>query len=70
MRPLSYKYNPSRTVELFKDRKGEWRWRMVSKGRIIATSGEGYKRKASLLKTLYGIEMCMWLIVDTTTGSK
>lgn len=32
-------------VELFKDTKKEWRWRAIaSNGKIIATSGEGYKR--------------------------
>ena len=30
-------------VEIYKDSKGEWRWRLLaSNGQIIATSGEGY----------------------------
>lgn len=33
-------------VKLFKDRKGEYRWRLVAKnGRIVADSGEGYSRR-------------------------
>lgn len=33
--------------EVFKDAKGEWRWRLRSgNNKIIATSGEGYKNKA------------------------
>jgi len=32
------------TYIYYKDKKGEWRWRLVaSNGRIIADSGEGYK---------------------------
>jgi uncharacterized protein len=34
--------------ELYKDAKGEFRWRLVaSNGQTIANSGEGYKEKAS-----------------------
>jgi len=34
--------------ELFKDAKGEFRWRLVaSNGQTIATGGEGYKSKES-----------------------
>jgi uncharacterized protein len=32
--------------ELYKDKKGEYRWRLkASNGQIIADSGEGYKNK-------------------------
>ena len=35
-------------LEMYKDSKGEWRWRLkASNGRIVATSGEGFKRKDS-----------------------
>jgi uncharacterized protein YegP (UPF0339 family) len=34
--------------ELYKDAKGEFRWRLVaSNGQTIATGGEGYKSKDS-----------------------
>lgn len=34
--------------ELYKDAKGEFRWRLVaSNGQTIATGGEGYKSKES-----------------------
>jgi uncharacterized protein len=34
--------------ELYKDAKGEFRWRLVaSNGQTIATGGEGYKAKES-----------------------
>lgn len=33
-------------IDVYRDKKGEWRWRMVARnGRIIADSGESYKRK-------------------------
>lgn len=34
-------------IELYEDKKGEYRWRLISSGRIIAESGEGYTKKAS-----------------------
>jgi hypothetical protein len=34
--------------ELYKDAKGEFRWRLVAtNGQTIATAGEGYKTKVS-----------------------
>lgn len=34
------------TFELYRDRAGEWRWRLVAaNGNIIADSGEGYRSK-------------------------
>lgn len=31
---------------VYKDKKGEWRWKLRAKnGKIIADSGEGYKRR-------------------------
>jgi len=42
-------------IEIYKDRKGEWRLRLVAKnGRILLVSSEGYKRKSSAVNlTLY-----------------
>jgi uncharacterized protein YegP (UPF0339 family) len=35
-------------VELYKDKGGEWRWRLkATNGQIIATSGEGYKSRSN-----------------------
>lgn len=34
--------------ELYKDKKGEFRWRLIApNGQVIANSGEGYKSKDS-----------------------
>ena len=39
--------------ELYKDKKGEFRWRLRhSNGNILATSSEGYKAKASATKCI------------------
>lgn len=44
----------SAKLEIYRDAKREWRWRLrASNGRIVADSGEGYRRKASMLR---GIE--------------
>jgi uncharacterized protein YegP (UPF0339 family) len=38
------------SYEYYKDKKGEWRWRLVaSNGRIIADSGEGYSSERECL---------------------
>ena len=43
------------TFEMFKDAKGEYRWRLKSaNGKSIADSGEGYKAKADCL---HGIDL-------------
>lgn len=40
-------------IEMYQDKRKEWRWRIIaSNGKIVAVSGEGYKRKASMKKTL------------------
>lgn len=37
--------------KLYKDRKGEWRWRLVSSNeKVIADSGEGYVNKQGCLQ--------------------
>lgn len=43
--------------ELYKDAKGEYRWRLVaSNGQTIATSGEGYKAKDSALNGIESVK--------------
>ena len=35
-------------LEIYRDGQGEWRWRLrASNGRIMADSGEGYRRLSS-----------------------
>lgn len=38
-------------VEVYRDRRGDWRWRVVaSNGRIVASQGEGYRKRSHCLK--------------------
>ena len=40
-------------LEIYRDARGEWRWRLrASNGRILADSGEGYRRRASVRKAV------------------
>lgn len=40
--------------EVYKDKKGEFRWRIVAvNGKIVADSSEGYRRKDSCIKAAY-----------------
>lgn len=44
------------TFQLFEDRAGEWRWRLVHRnGNIIATSGEGYTSKQNAEKGIRSV---------------
>ncbi len=44
------------TFQLFEDRAGEWRWRLVHRnGNIIATSGEGYTTKQNAEKGIRSV---------------
>lgn len=45
------------TIELYADKKGEYRWRLRHQnGNIIADSGEGYKTKASALNGIESVK--------------
>ena len=52
------------TVEIFKDESGEWRWhRQSENGRIVATSGEGYKNHSdalSIARDVNGLNSVEW----------
>ena len=43
--------------EVYKDPKGEYRWRLrVTNGQVIATGGEGYKSKASIMAGIESVK--------------
>jgi uncharacterized protein YegP (UPF0339 family) len=43
--------------ELYKDAKGEFRWKLVaSNGQSVASSGEGYKTKASAMNGIESVK--------------
>ncbi len=51
--------------DVYPDRKGEFRWRLVAgNGRVIADSGEGYTRRASAEK---GARRTAWAIAEAET---
>lgn len=42
--------------EVYKDRKGEWRWRLRAHNkRIIADSAEGYKRRHAVMNGIAAV---------------
>lgn len=50
-----------RLIIVYRDRSGEWRWRLrASNSRIIADSGEGYKRKSSAKKAAERMQLLVW----------
>lgn len=43
--------------EVYKDGKGEWRWRLkATNGQTIATGGEGYSSKASCINGIESVK--------------
>lgn len=45
--------------ELYKDRRGEFRWRLKhANGNILATSSEGYKSKESAMRCIENVRNC------------
>lgn len=38
--------------QYYKDKKGEWRFRIVARNGRIVASGEGYTTKANMMKTI------------------
>ena len=52
-------------IEVYKDKKGEWRWRVRARnGRVLADSGEGYKRKRQCVHAIIAMAGIMWSVVD------
>ncbi len=57
-------------VEVYKDRKGEWRWRAVApNGRIVADSAEGYKTRAGLERGIQSLIKIVWAEIRERSGS-
>lgn len=40
---------------VYKDAAGEFRWKLVSNGKTVADSGEGYKNKKDILEVVESI---------------
>lgn len=42
---------------IYRDRRGEWRWRLVAaNGQIVATPGEGYTRRADCVRSIEAVK--------------
>lgn len=37
-------------MQVYRDKAGEWRWRLEYRGKIIADSAEGYTRRSSAFR--------------------
>ena len=49
------------TARIYRDRRGEWRWRLVAhNGRIVADSAEGYTRRRNAARALRIVIAGVW----------
>ena len=47
-------------IDVYKDKAGEWRWKLVhANGNIMADSSEGYKNKKDCVKSLNSVKSFM-----------
>ena len=47
-------------IEVYKDKRGEWRWRAKARnGKIIADGAEGYKSKRNVLRALTAFSLTL-----------
>lgn len=60
------------TVHIYRDRKGQFRWRAVaSNGRIVADSGEGYTTKRRAIRGWQSLSLrCIGGKVSVTDDTK
>jgi len=53
-------------IELFRDKMGQWRFRVLARNHKIIAQSEGYNRKASAVKTINLLRKChLWAVVET-----
>ena len=44
-------------LQIYRDARREWRWRLrASNGRIVADSGEGYRRRAAVYEAVHRLK--------------
>jgi uncharacterized protein YegP (UPF0339 family) len=52
-------------VEVYRDAKGEWRWRrQAANGEMIAASGEGYESKSYAVEIARSVNMIAPVVID------
>lgn len=42
-------------ITVYRDKRGEWRWRASRKGRVIFAASEGYKRLGGCMQSLLAL---------------
>lgn len=48
------------SLQVYRDRRKEWRWRLkAGNGRILADSGESYSRKRDVYRALSRVGKCL-----------
>jgi uncharacterized protein YegP (UPF0339 family) len=52
-------------IVLFRDKRGQWRFRVVARNHKIIAQSEGYTRKANALKTILLLRRChLWGVIE------
>lgn len=52
---------PTNCIEVYEDRRGEWRWRAVARnGKIIADGAEGYASKGNAKRAAHRLAKWVW----------
>lgn len=58
-------------IRIYKDKRGEWRWRMVARnGRTVADSGEGYVRRSNARRAAFRLVNALCLGYSWSTDGK
>ena len=51
----------SATIDIYQDRRGDWRWRLrSSNGRIIADSAESYVKKGNVQRAVRALKVLLF----------
>lgn len=59
------------TVHVYRDRKGEWRWRAVSRnGRKVANGGEGYVNKRACWRIAFRVSLALEFEIKTAPARR
>lgn len=58
-------------IDIYRDKKKEWRWRLVAlNGRILADGAEGYKRFSAMMRILRKIAANPWPVLPEENKPK
>lgn len=58
-------------IEMYKDRRGQWRWRMLARnGKVIADSAESYSKRGNVVRAARSVRQSLANIVDIKDGDQ